>query len=114
MRSVDLLGVEAVDRAGRVVGTVHDIRLGSGATPTQDSGEPAFAIRALVIGSAGYAHRLGYGRGEMAGPWPLTLFFRRMARRSIVVPWSDVERIDDGRVTVHVADREHTAGDEAT
>lgn len=113
MRTIDLLGAEAVDTRGRPLGRVHDVRLKSGGSPVPDSSEPAFAISALVIGSAGYAHRLGYGRGQMAGPWPLTALFRRMARRSIVVPWSDVTQLHDRRVVVQAADRRERAGREA-
>ncbi|GAB3489900.1 PRC-barrel domain-containing protein [Flexivirga lutea] len=114
MRAVDLLGLAAVDTAGRSLGKVHDVRLETGAPPTPDSGEPAFAISALLIGKAGYAHRLGYGRGQMAGPWPLTSFFRRMANRSVLVPWSDVTEVGTHQVTVRIDQREHNAAGEGT
>ncbi|NHN54649.1 PRC-barrel domain containing protein [Calidifontibacter sp. DB0510] len=100
MRTLDLLGADAYDADGQHVGTVHDLRLESGARPTRDSGEPAYAMGSLVIGPAGFAHRLGYGRAQMAGPWPLTLIFRRMAARSFVVAWADLERVEHRKVTL--------------
>jgi len=114
MRTLDLLGAEAVDTDGRALGRVHDVRLETGAQPTQESGEPAFAICALVIGTTGYAHRLGYGRGAMAGPWPLTVLFRRLAQRSISVPWSAVDEVGEGRVTVRASAVQDAAGRDAT
>ncbi|NNG41035.1 hypothetical protein HJ588_17390 [Flexivirga sp. ID2601S] len=112
MRTLDLLGSDAIDTDGRSLGWVHDLRLESGAAPTQDSGEPAFVIAALVVGPVGFAHRLGFGRGQMAGPWPLTWFFHRLAARSSIVPWSDVVEIEPGRVTIRVERERDEAGGE--
>ncbi|HET7305173.1 MAG TPA: hypothetical protein VFJ12_11575 [Segeticoccus sp.] len=90
MRGADLIGTTVVDADGHTVGSVHDLRLAAGVTPTADSGRPAYGISGLVVGPVAVSQRLGYGRGQMSGPWPLTSLFRWLARRSYVVDWADV------------------------
>lgn len=92
MRSIELVGVPVRDRDGRDVGRVRDVRLHASDPKGPEQGPPAYVITALVVGPVAIAQRLGYGRGEMTGPWPLTLLFRSLARHSLVVEWSDVTR----------------------
>ncbi|HWC21750.1 MAG TPA: hypothetical protein VG502_05580 [Flexivirga sp.] len=100
MRSLDLMGATVADEDGRHLGTVHDLLLESGAPPLDDSSEPALAISKLVVGPVGIGHRLGYGRGAMAGPWPLTVLLRWLGRDSFDIPWSDVVQVASRTVTV--------------
>ena len=100
MRSLDLVGAEVRNERGERLGVVHDLLLQSGAPPLPDSSEPAFAISKLVVGPSGVGHRLGYGRGEMNGPWPLTLILKRLAARSREIPWSDVLECASRTITV--------------
>jgi|SRR5579875_1419049 len=100
MRTLDIIGAQVRDERGELLGIVHDLLLESGASPLPDSSEPAFAISKLVVGPAGIGHRLGYGRGEMNGPWPLTLILKRLAARSTQIPWSEVVECASRRITV--------------
>ncbi|HET8616236.1 MAG TPA: PRC-barrel domain-containing protein [Actinomycetales bacterium] len=89
MRTSELIGCEVVDSDGVRVGRVHDIRL-EARPPLGASGDPAYRVQGLVLGPVGLAQRLGYGRHDMKGPWPLTVMLRALSRRSYLVPWSDV------------------------
>jgi len=100
VRSVELIGRRVVDSDGQDIGRAHDIRLEAGATPRDGSGTPAYGICALIVGPVAIFQRFGYGRREMAGPWPLTYLFRALARRSLVVPWSEVEELQADRITI--------------
>jgi hypothetical protein len=100
MRSAQIVGCRVIDRDGVDIGLVRDIRIAAGAAPEPDSGHPAYGITALVVGSVGVAQRLGYGRGQMGGPWPLTSLFRALARRSLVVDWADVASHSVDRIEI--------------
>jgi hypothetical protein len=45
-------------------------------------------------------HRLGYGAGDMAGPWPLTSIFGALRRRSLEIDWTDVVSVRGNRIDV--------------
>jgi hypothetical protein len=92
VRSADLIGRAVLDREGCHVGHVHDLRLRR--SPGDGSAPGRYRLEALIVGSAGFAHRLGYGRSAMVGPWPLTSVLRRLTRRSYLIPWSRVSRRD--------------------
>lgn len=96
IRGVDIIGTRVYDVEGTLLGRVHDVRITPGPYETQDSGKPAYVITGLVIGAVAVGTRLGYGRGRMTGPWPVTAIFRRLAGRSLVVDRADVvERSED-------------------
>jgi hypothetical protein len=100
MRAIDLLGAAVYDVDGRPVGAVRDLRFQAGGPAVKDSGRPAYRLVALECGAGGLAHRLGYGHRELAGPWPLTILLRRLARRSVVVDWGDIATIDGGKISL--------------
>jgi hypothetical protein len=100
MRGTELLGATVYDSDGRSVGAVRDLRLAMGGAAVQDSGRPAYRLVALECGPAGVAHRLGYGRRPLSGPWPLTVLVRAMIRRSVLVDWADVVSIHGGRIEI--------------
>lgn len=100
MRAVEILGAEVWDESGARLGRVHDLLLESGAPPVPDSSEPALGIGKLVVGPVGIAHHLGYGRGKMNGPWPLTLLMRWLSARSREIPWSEVVECTSSTITV--------------
>jgi hypothetical protein len=101
MRSADLLGAVVLDAGGGKVGIVHDLHL-ERSSEAFGSGQPAYRISALECGPAGYAHRLGYGHRDLAGPWPLNLLFARMVRRSRLVEWEQIDQIGDRRIRLSV------------
>jgi hypothetical protein len=98
MRAADLVGCLVYDTAGEEVGHVHDLRFeaaGAGAGVA-----PRYQLTGLACGKWVVGHRLGYGRGDMAGPWPLNRIYGRVDRRSVVVQWGDIVRIDGGRIDI--------------
>lgn len=94
MRLAELLGCRVLDRDGTDIGTVHDVRFVADGPPYAGTGKPAYRLSALIVGGMAVGDRLGYVRHEMRGPWPLPRLFRRLGRRSLVVPWADVTRFD--------------------
>lgn len=109
MRAVGLLGARVYDRDGAEIGKVRDLHFEAGGRAVADSGRPAYRLTRLECGSAGVAHRLGYGHGDLAGPWPLDRILGRMAHRSLMVRWDQIATIDGPRIQLAVAagDLEH-------
>jgi hypothetical protein len=88
MRASDLLGAPVLDRDGRQVGVVTDLRCvqdgpvrGSMAAPRVD---------ALVVSRRHTGSLLGYDRRDQQGPWLIRAAVRRLHRHLLVVPWSAV------------------------
>jgi hypothetical protein len=102
MRLVEIIGCHVVDADGQTIGEVHDVRVVADGPPDAN-GRPGYRLDALLAGTGGMAHKLGYSDDAMAGPWPLTSFFRRQLRRSLVVPWADVVAI--GRPSIRIGSR---------
>jgi sporulation protein YlmC with PRC-barrel domain len=92
MRASEIIGRRVLDVHDRDIGRVHDIRI--------ERSDDTFRICGLTVGPVAVAQRLGYGRGQMAGPWPLTALFRALASRSLYVPWSDVTALPPGTVRI--------------
>lgn len=101
MRYTDLAGAAVYTSDGERVGTVRDAgfeqwRLADGRTE--------FRLSVLECGDRqAIGHRFGYGKGNMAGPWPLDrLFARARQRLSIVIPWRDIADATAGRIDLRV------------
>ncbi|MCU1457152.1 MAG: PRC-barrel domain containing protein [Actinomycetia bacterium] len=92
MRLTDYLGLRVVDRDGRDLGCVHDARLVADGTPNGPFG-PALRLHGFYVGKGSLGARLGLDRDAMRGPWLLKVIFGR--RRFRVVPWEDVDRVED-------------------
>lgn len=97
MKAVELIGCQVYDVTGEPVGTVHDLhfRLDSRA-----DGSQACVLDALECGGIGLGHRLGYGEGDMRGPWPFPALFRRLARHSLAIPWDHVTAYQRPRIEI--------------
>ena len=67
MRAAELIGCQVYDADGQPVGTVHDLQF---RLHTRPDGTQACQLDALECGGIGLGHRLGYGEGDMRGPWP--------------------------------------------
>lgn len=102
MRAFELLGTRVYDVDGQPVGAVRDLLFEVGGRVIKDSGRPAYRLTALECGPVGVAHRLGYGRRVMTGPWPLTVLLRQLVRSSVLVDWTDVAAINGSRVELTV------------
>jgi sporulation protein YlmC with PRC-barrel domain len=99
VRATDLLHKEAVDVDGERVGTVDDVRLD--AYWTNDHHLVCRLSGLSCRAAESFGHQLGFGQGEMAGPWPLSALFRWRHRvASVEVDWSDVAAIEPDRVVL--------------
>jgi hypothetical protein len=103
VRAVDLLGATVYDNAGTKVGVVHDVYLQRGGRVVAGSGQPAYRIAALECGPGGFAHRLGYGHRDLAGPWPLNEILAKMVRRSRLVRWEQIAAIAGRRIDLSLS-----------
>lgn len=99
MRAAELIGCQVYDADGQPVGTVHDLHF---SVHAQADGSRACLLDALECGGIGLGHRLGYGEGAMRGPWPFPQLFRRLARRSLAIPWSQVTAVRRPRIDISV------------
>lgn len=95
MRGVELMGRGVLDPRGRSAGYVHDLVF----RQTGDD-PPRFVLIGLECGNAAIGDRLGYTRGAMQGPWPLTTLFRWLSRRSLFVEWTAVRRVGRERIEI--------------
>jgi PRC-barrel domain len=102
MRVTDLLGLRVYTHDGVHIGTVRDLHIERRRHPCGDSGDPAYHVAAIECGAVGLAHRLGYARGTITGPWPLHVVLAWFARRSWTVPWDDIGTIHDGHIVLAV------------
>lgn len=101
MRATELIGCTVHDPAGALIGHVHDLRFHT--TGSHDTGWHS-RLTGIACGKrAPLGHRLGYGIGDMTGPWPLSVLFRRLRQRSIEIDWADITHID--RPRLHVSGR---------
>lgn len=102
MRLRDLLERDVVDRDGRRLGAVHDVRLVQDG-PVLSSGFAAFRLHGLVVGRAGFGTRLGYadaGPGEVRGPLALRTLIRWLHGRAVYVSWDRVISVEPDRIVI--------------
>jgi hypothetical protein len=90
VRVAELLASVVIDRNGRSLGPVRDIRL---------SGD--LSIAGVVVGGgflATLAHAWGFAEGRAAGPWPLRALTASATRAARFVPADVVVEWGPGRV----------------
>ena len=71
MRLAGFLGRSVLDRSGRDLGTIHDVRLVKDG-PSMGSFGASYRLHSLIAGSPSIGVRLGVHRDEVKGPWPIT------------------------------------------
>jgi hypothetical protein len=96
MRAAELLGCDVYDHDGRHLGRVHDLRFEK--RPSAAGSGTWYRLTGFECGTAPLGHRLGYGRAAMKGPWLFKVIFGVLSRRSVVIDWSDVARVDRPRI----------------
>lgn len=97
MKASDLIGCDVYDSDGIRLGRVHDLRF----ELSVGQGRPFHCeLTGIDCGaSAAVGHRLGYGTGDMAGPWPLSVLLTRYRRRSLqTIRWTHVAGVAEGRI----------------
>ena len=96
----DLLGCAVLDRDGRRLGFVNDVRLGP--APGVDGTFARLRVEGLVVADASVGSLLGYERGRTQGPWLVRVIVRRLHRRAGYAPWEAVGDLDWSARTVVV------------
>jgi hypothetical protein len=101
MKAAELVGCAVYDADGALVGHVHDLKFVCTGRP----GSPGWSCRlaGLSCGTVGVGHRLGYGTGDMAGPWPLGPVFRWLRRHSVIVDWGDIAECRPPTITLRLS-----------
>jgi sporulation protein YlmC with PRC-barrel domain len=102
----DLLECEVVDAAGTRLGSVVDVRLEIAGAPDQLLA--GVEIAGLLVSPRSRFSTWGYERRGEQGPFLIARLQRRLHRGMFLVDWSDVARLDDGRVELREG---HTALD---
>jgi sporulation protein YlmC with PRC-barrel domain len=97
MRLAGFLGKSIVDRSGRDVGTIHDVRLVKDG-PAIGSFGASYRVHSLLAGSPSIGVRLGLHREELKGPWPLKALFTRVHAGIVTVHWNQVWSIEEEAV----------------
>ncbi len=103
MRISELLGSDVVDRDGRSLGRVHDVRLRA----ERGQGPGTLVVTALVVGPdtlrARAAHAWGFAEGRAEGPTVLLVATRSALRDSRVLPVDRVTEWSPPRVRTDAA-----------
>jgi sporulation protein YlmC with PRC-barrel domain len=94
MRLAGFLGKSIVDRSGRDLGAIHDVRLVRD-RPAIGSFGASYRVHSLIAGGPSIGVRLGLLREELKGPWPLTAIFRRVHAGIIAVHWNEIWSIEE-------------------
>ena len=99
MKASQLLGAPVIDADGELIGRVHDLRFELTRPPLGRTIGWTCRLTGLVCGGrTPLGHRLGYGTGDMAGPWPLSTFFRRRRESGLEIDWQEVRSVDASRI----------------
>jgi len=98
MRLSELMKLEVVDEAGRLVGRLHDVRVRQDG-PVGAGYDARLRVTGLVVGHGGVAHRLGYRWSRTRGPWLIRVLVRGR-REPRFVPWERVRAIDGEQVVI--------------
>jgi len=103
MRLSDLLHSEVLDADGQRLGAVEDV-LVTRREPLLSGHVGNLAVEGLLVGG-GQSTRLGFDRGGLQGPWPISALFRRLERRARFVPWNLVDSHDGDTIRLSVPGR---------
>jgi sporulation protein YlmC with PRC-barrel domain len=99
VRLAQLLGRRVLDRAGRKLGNVHDVRLVRDGREIGSFGA-AFRVHSLIVGTGAIGTRLGLEREQVKGPWPLKAAARLLHADRIWVQWSELWSIEEDAIRV--------------
>jgi hypothetical protein len=103
-RTTELLSLAVLDRAGRNVGFVGDLRVGPSDRVVGVNAE--LVLDGIVVDGRHAGSMLGYDRHSDQGPWVLRQIVRLIHRHAFYLPWDavlaiewadDIVRIDESR-----------------
>ena len=89
MRASDLIGLDVVNRTGKPIGIVTDLRCRLDGP--RRGGLPLPRLSAVVVSHGHTASLLGYDRREQQGPWLVRVIVRWIHRDMQVVPWNQIK-----------------------
>jgi len=101
MRATDLLGSRVIDSDGRNLGRIHDLRFRVEGRP--ETHDLTLVLVAISCSQITRGHAMGYGSGDMKGPWPLKAIFGRIHSRVLEIPWAEVANHGSGEVRLATA-----------
>ena len=101
MRLTDLLGSEVIDRTGRAIGVVTDVRLVQDG-PVLGEHEAAFRVHGLVMGRSSIGAHMGFERRNVRGPWMLKRLFAWIEGTPRYAEWNLIRSIEPHRVRLKV------------
>jgi hypothetical protein len=99
MKVSDLIGLDVVDRSGRALGRVLELRCVLDGPPRGSLATPR--IDALITTRRHTGFLLGYDRPQQRGPWLVRAISTRLHRHRKIIPWSAVAGYE-GRITLRV------------
>jgi hypothetical protein len=76
------------------LGFVSDVRF---YLESETEGQPA-RLHGILISPDARSSSLGFERSGVRSPWPIAALVRRRHRGSFLVRWSDIERLEVGRI----------------
>jgi sporulation protein YlmC with PRC-barrel domain len=94
MRLAAFLGKSVLDRSGRDLGAIHDVRLVQDG-PVIGSFGASYRVHTLIAGTPSIGVRLGLHREELKGSWPLKALFERVHAGIFTVRWSEIRSIEE-------------------
>ena len=102
MLLTDLLDLPVYDHNGDRVGWVSDVRFRILDRPTASDGGgvPAPEVVGILLGPRRRGSYLGFERTDVHAPVLLARWIRWRHRGTCLVPWSDVDHVEDGAVVL--------------
>lgn len=98
MKAAELFSCIVYDADGKSLGAVRDLHFDAARDPVTGA-LVEYRLDALECGTGlALGNRLGYDRDSMSGPALLAKLFRVLRRRSLLVKWGDITRIERPRV----------------
>ena len=76
------------------LGFVSDVRF---CLESETEGQPA-RLHGILISAHARSSSLGFERSGVRSPWPIAALVRWRHRGSFLVRWSDIERLEIGRI----------------
>ena len=96
----ELLDSTVLDKDGVRLGTVVDVRFRRAARRGRHEGD--LELIALIVSPHTHMSMYGYERGRMEGPAAIARGIGWLHRRSRIIPWECVQRVDEGTVVLGV------------
>jgi len=96
----ELLDTPVIDVDGERLGTIVDVRFRRG--PRHRDHEGDLELIALIVSPHSRQSMYGYERGRVNGPAVVARVIEWLHRRSRLIPWECVQRVDDDAVVLGV------------